>query len=142
VNKDLAADTDCLEQSPDIAVLYLVVRKLGHLRIVIERLGRDRLVLGGLRRSLVVRLGLGMEFGRVGNRLLLEDRIDHIAVVIDRRVLLGRIVVGVGIVHLVDAVGGSLGRNVLVRRSHQMGRENRRTAGCRIDRMGLTLCWW
>jgi len=139
VNKDLAVDTDCLELSPDTAVLYLVVRKLGHLRIVIERLGRGRLVLGELRRSLVVRLGLGTGFGRVENRLLLGDRIDHIAVVIDRMVLLGHIVVGVGIARPVDAVGGSLGRGVLVRRSHRMGRENRRIAGCRIDRMGQTL---
>jgi len=59
--------------------------------------------------------------------------------VIDRMVLLGRIVVGVDIAHPVDTVGGSLGRGVLVRRSHRMGRENRRIAGCRIDRMGQTL---
>jgi len=74
VNTDLAVDTDCLELSPDTAVLYLAVRKLGHPRIVIERLGRGRLVLGGLRRSLVVRLGFGMGFGRVENHLLLGDR--------------------------------------------------------------------
>lgn len=138
MNKDLAADIGCLELSPDIAVLYLVVRKLGHLRIVIERLDRGRLVLEGLRRSLVVRLGLGMGLDRVGNHLLPGDRIDRIAVVIDRTVLLGRIVVGVGIVRLVDTVGGSLGRGVLVHRSHRMGRENR-IADCRIDRMGQTL---
>jgi len=133
VNRDPAVGTDCLELNRDT----VAVRMLELDRTVLERLGRGRLVLGGRLRSLVAYLGLGMGLGRVGNRLLLEDRIVRTAVVIDRAEA-GRIVAVVGIGPVLGAVGGSLGRGMLERRSLRMGLESHRIVGFRIDRMGQT----
>jgi len=138
VSRDPVADTDCLELNQDTAVAYLAVRRLEFGRIARRHLGRGMLVLEERLRSLVARLGLGMGFGRVGNRLLLGDRIGHIAAVIDLVVAGRRLVAVVGIGLVLGAVGGSLGRGMLERRSLRMGLESHRIVGVRIDRMGQT----
>lgn len=138
MSKDPVAGTDCLERNQDTVHAYLAVRRLELDRIASRHLGRGRLVLGERLRSLVAHLGLGMGLGRVGNRLLLGDRIGRIAVVIDRVVAGRRLAAVVGIDLVLGAVGGSLGRGMLERRSLRTGRESHRIVGFRIDRMGRT----
>lgn len=138
MSRDPVADTDCLELNQDTAVAYLADRRLELDRIASRHLGHGRLVLGERLRSLVAHLGLGMGFGRVGNRLLMEDRIGRIAAVIDRVLAGHRLVAVVGIGLVLGAVGAGLGRGMLERRSLRTGRESHRIVGFRIDRMDQT----
>lgn len=102
-----------------------------------EYLGRGRLVLEARLHSLELGSDLGMGLDRAGSHQSVEVHID---LAVDTAVIDGIVAVGrteVVVVRSLAADVRSWGHRELEHRS-QMGQASR-TAGCRIDRRGLTL---
>lgn len=104
-----------------------------------ERLDRGRLVLEARLRSLGLGSDLGRGLDRAGSHQSAED---HIGLAVDTAVIDCIVAddrIEVVVVGSLAAVGRSSGHRELEHHSHGQMERPTRTAGCRIDRRGLTL---